>query len=289
MPSFRQICLFLLCALSLGYGPIAAGQEPPAPLPEASGPAESPAVPERIQPDPAPWNKLVLEAVREIPSKGVYQANAAAIDNLGAAIKIQNGGLVVDASLSRPSFCSTATYLVFVKVIDRWSRSQNITLPPAILESLLVNRQPDGTGVWGCWNANGPGTARLFHLLGIGRNFTSLDQALPGDFMKVFWNENIGSLERGHSVVYLGRDKDASGGEYLTYWSSNQPDGYGVARIPLGRAKRVLFSRLGSLSALLDEKTVDLKDRYLAEMLKRPGSEAEMLKMTGATPSPGGR
>lgn len=286
MPAFSRIFISALCACALGCGTAARSQEPSAPILEAPKTAENAAIPDQLQPDPAPWNKLVLDAIKEIPPKGVYQANAAAINNLGAAIKVRNGRLSVDASISRPNFCSTATYLVFVKVIDRWSRIQNSPLPPAILESLLVQRQPDGIGVWGCWNANGPGTARLFHLLGIGRNFTNIDQALPGDFMKVFWNENIGSLERGHSVIYLGRDREPSGEEFITYWSSNMPDGHGVARIPRSRAKRILFSRLESLSALQNGKSIALKDSYLSEMLKRPGTEPEMLKMTGATASP---
>jgi hypothetical protein len=64
------------------------------------------------------------------------------------------------------------------------------------------------------------------------------------------------------------------------------PDGYGVARIPRSRAKRVLFSRLESLSPLQNGKSIALKDNYLAEMLKRPCTGSEMLKMTGAAASP---
>jgi hypothetical protein len=73
------------------------------------------------------------------------------------------------------------------------------------MENLLIRGQGDGVGIWGRWNANGPGTARLFEELHLGKNFTSFEEARPGDFMKIFWNDNIGGTESGHSVIYLGR------------------------------------------------------------------------------------
>ena len=50
---------------------------------------------------------------------------------------------------------------------------------PATLTSLLIAHQRDGQGVWGRWNANGPGTARLFTELRLGRNFTDFAEARP--------------------------------------------------------------------------------------------------------------
>lgn len=227
-------------------------------------------------------NRLVLEAVRAMPTGGVYRADRGAFQNLADAVTVDGGHLTVEAAGARPSFCSSATYLVFAHAIGQWSRDQRVALPAGTLDALLVRGQPDGTGVWGCWNANGPGTARLFYLLGLGRNFTSFEQAQPGDFMKIFWNEHIGAKERGHSVVYLGRERGADGVEYVKYWSSNQPNGYGVARVPRTKIKRVLFSRLESPAALARLKGVP-KDRYLASMLNTSSSEAEMLKMTGVS------
>lgn len=227
------------------------------------------------------WNQAVLQAIREMPAKGIYKTDAAAVKGLVDSIRLRNGNLEIDPAGARPSFCSTATYLVFLQAIAQYLKTHSPDLSPQILESFLVRRQPDGVGVWGCWNANGPGTARLFYLLGIGRNFTRLEHALPGDFLKVFWTEEIGSKERGHSVVFLGHEHDPSGKEFILYWSSNQPDGYGTARIPRGRIKRMLFSRLENPGGIANGKSVNLKDSYLAEMLNRPSMESEMWENTG--------
>jgi hypothetical protein len=35
----------------------------------------------------------------------------------------------------------------------------------------MIRGQRDGEGIWGRWNANGPGTARLFHEMNLGENF----------------------------------------------------------------------------------------------------------------------
>src|SRR5256885_5765061 len=51
-------------------------------------------------------------------------------------------------------------------------------------ELMIRDGQRDGEGIWGRWNANGPGTARLFQELGIGRNFVDVSQAQPGEDRK---------------------------------------------------------------------------------------------------------
>ena len=76
----------------------------------------------------------------------------------------------------------------------------------ATLEHLIIRDQRDGEGIWGRWNANGPGTARLFHELGLGSNFDNFDQAKPGDFMKIFWSRQVGKSEHGHSTIFLGME-----------------------------------------------------------------------------------
>jgi hypothetical protein len=121
-------------------------------------------------------------------------------------------------------------------VLEQLSKSKQLSLKPGVAERLLVTGQHDGVGVWGRWNASGPGTARLFEELRLGKNFTSIDQAEPGDFLKIFWNDQIGSKEFGHSVVYLGR---GSNGEVI-YWSSNKKGGYGRAEVPPSKIKRTL-------------------------------------------------
>jgi hypothetical protein len=67
---------------------------------------------------------------------------------------------------------------------------------------LMVEGQADGQGVWGRWNANGPGTARLFSKQESALTSRTLNRR-SADFMKIFWNESIGAAEKGHSVVFL--------------------------------------------------------------------------------------
>ena len=96
------------------------------------------------------------------------------------------------------------------------------------LKQLMIRGQRDGEGIWGRWNANGPGTARLFHELDLGQNFDDFAEAQPGDFMKIFWSPEVGRAEHGHSVIFLGMEKRA-GLDYVHFWSSNIPFGYGDA------------------------------------------------------------
>ncbi|HWB60619.1 MAG TPA: hypothetical protein VG733_14085, partial [Chthoniobacteraceae bacterium] len=150
-----------------------------------------------------------------------------------------------------------------------------LNLNYATLTALMIrDGQKDGEGVWGRWNANGPGTARLFYELGLGHNFTDFAQARPGDFMKIFWNDEVGKLEHGHSVIFLGLEKQA-GVDYVKYWSSNIPAGYGEKSVPRSKIIRAIFSRLETPQNLQRiEQTPDI-DVYLASLLAKRSSFAE--------------
>src|SRR5204863_8378 len=80
----------------------------------------------------------------------------------------------------------------------------DLHLDYATLEKLIIRDQRDGEGIWGRWNANGPGTARLFHELQLGSNFDNFDQAKPGDCMKIFWSRQVGKSEHAHSTIFVG-------------------------------------------------------------------------------------
>jgi len=231
-------------------------------------------------------NQLVLNAIQEFPEGGGYATTGPAFARLSDAVKINSGRLMIDASNAKPSFCSSATYLVFVSVLDRLNRLGEITVTNEAMEKLLVQSQSDGVGIWGRWNANGPGTARLFHELNIGKNFSSFDEAKAGDFLKIFWNENIGSKERGHSVIYLGRSTAADGTEAVRFWSSNQGAGYGVKTVSRTKIKRALFSRL-TISGDARFEALPKRDDYLAAMLKRESTPEEMARMVGASRAAG--
>jgi len=227
-------------------------------------------------------NALILDAVRAMPTGGSYRANVASLTSLRRAIQSTNSRLVIDPAQATPSFCSGATYLAFLSVLIQLNRDGRLPLDDNVLTALLVQEhQADGAGIWGRWNANGPGTARLFHEADLGRNFTSFEEARPGDFMKVWWNDEIGARESGHSVVYLGTATRADG-EYVEYWSSNMPNGFGYNAVPRQRIHRQLFSRFEHPENVARLASLPARDKYLGDMLKRASPPDEMLRMVGA-------
>jgi hypothetical protein len=80
-----------------------------------------------------------------------------------------------------------------MKTIEALRDRGDLQLNYETLDQLMIRGQPDGAGIWGRWNANGPGTARLFYELGLGRNFDDFGEARPGDFMKIFWSPELGT------------------------------------------------------------------------------------------------
>ena len=169
-------------------------------------------------------NDLVLEQVRQMPEGGRYSVSHFAKIRLQSSAHFESGKFFIIPA--GPSFCSGATYLVFIRTIEALRERGQLRLDYGTLERLIIRDQRDGEGVWGRWNANGPGTARLFHELRLGRNFDNIDQAKPGDFMKIFWSRQVGRNEHGHSTIFLGMENRPDG-QYVCYWSSNIPSGYG--------------------------------------------------------------
>ena len=225
-----------------------------------------------------PDNRLVLEAVSSMPLNGGYAPSAAANHALRQSVTSPDGILRVDASHATPSYCSSATYLVFLKTLAALQSAHQIALAPAVIAQLKPIGQPDGTGIWGRWNANGPGTARLFYELGLGRNFTDLRLAREGDFLKIFWSNGIGASEHGHSVIFLGTEMKA-GVEHVRFWSSNIPNGYGIKSVPLSRIHRMLFSRLEHPEAI--NHSLPRTDNFLSSMERRSSTAAEMERQCG--------
>ena len=228
-------------------------------------------------------NRLILDSVREMPSQGGYSPSNTANHALNRAVGDSNGLLRVDASHATPSYCSAATYLVFLKTLSALQGSGKLSLTPETVAALLPKGQPDGTGIWGRWNANGPGTARLFHELELGTNFSDLSAALPGDFLKIFWNDGIGASEHGHSVIFLGVET-RDGVPWVKFWSSNIPGGYGEKSVPRSRIRRMLFSRLEhpeNINRPLPSRT----DSYLSSLVNHSSSPQDMNAMCGVPTS----
>src|SRR5947199_8223894 len=188
-------------------------------------------------------NSLILEQMRNMPSGGKYSVSHVAKIKLQSAAHFESGKFFVIPTKPYVSFCSGATYLVFIRTVEELRDRGQLQLDYATLNQLIIRDQHDGEGIWGRWNANGPGTARLFHELGLGQNFDNFDQAKPGDFMKIFWSRQVGKSEHGHSTIFLGRE-NRFGVEYVRYWSSNIPSGYGEKSVPRSKIAYAIFSRL---------------------------------------------
>jgi hypothetical protein len=220
-------------------------------------------------------NQVVLDEIRQMPTGGTYSASHFATIRLQSAAHFESGKFFILPDSASPSYCSGATYLVFLKTIERERDAGLLNLDYTTLSALMIRPgQRDGEGIWGRWNANGPGTARLFFELGLGKNFTDFSQALPGDFMKIFWNDEVGKLEHGHSVVYLGTENH-DGVEYVRFWSSNVPAGYGEKSVPRTKIVRAIFSRLEAPENLGHVANVPAMDSYLFNLQTKRSSIAE--------------
>jgi hypothetical protein len=224
-------------------------------------------------------NSVILSLLPPMPVGGGYSATTAATRDLQTAVQTRGGKMAVDPFAARSTYCAGATYIVFVRALQA-------LLPESffsgdVAAAFAIRGQPDGEGVWGRWNANGPGTACLFKELGLGRNFTSFEEAQPGDFMKIFWSAAVGAREHGHSVIYLGRAQ-RNGLEMIRFWSSNQPNGYGEKIVPRSRIANAIFSRLEVPSNSARAIFLPERNRYLASLLSHNSSIAEALAESGA-------
>jgi hypothetical protein len=217
-------------------------------------------------------NDLVLEQVKQMPQGGRYSVSHFAKIRLQSSAHFESGKFFIIPS--GPSFCSGATYLVFIRTIEALRERGQLRLDYDTLERLIIRDQHDGEGVWGRWNANGPGTARLFHELRLGRNFDNIDQAKPGDFMKIFWSRAVGRNEHGHSTIFLGVE-NKSDGQYVRYWSSNIPSGYGEKSVPRSKIAYAIFSRLETPTNLARINNAPFVDTYLAALLRGRSSISE--------------
>jgi hypothetical protein len=220
------------------------------------------------------YNNLILEQIKQMPQGGRYSVSRFAKIRLQSSAHFESGKFFILPSAASPSFCSGATYLVFIRAIETLRARGDLRLDYATLERLIIRDQRDGEGVWGRWNANGPGTARLFHELGLGSNFDNFDQAKPGDFMKIFWSRQVGKTEHGHSTIFLGME-NRFGTQYVRYWSSNVPSGYGEKSVPRSKIAYAIFSRLEAPANLARISGAPVVDTYLASLLRTRSSIAE--------------
>jgi len=276
--NYRSV-LFCMMAVA-GVWPLLSGCSALARKPgEGKGEKGAKGESEREKAEPA-WNEAIIGAIGSMPIGGGYATGVDARDALMAAVAWEEGKPALRPAKAQPSFCSGGTYLVFLVALAQEQRAGRVSLSPEAWHALIVEGQADGAGVWGRWNANGPGTGRLFEETGAGRSFTELKDARRGDFMKIFWNDSIGAKERGHSVVFLGVDTD-KGEEVVSFWSSNQPGGYGSKQVPRSKIKRMLFSRLEHPERLEEVLKLPAQDGFLAALEEKSVSPAEAARAVG--------
>jgi hypothetical protein len=175
-------------------------------------------------------NQIVVAAIRQMPVAGKYRNDGTTTKNLIKAFSIQHRKLILKPQTAEPSYCSSATYIVFVKAL--LDPRLHLQLDSSTQAILAPKGESDGDAIWGRWNANGPGTPCLFHELKLGTNFTDISKAKAGDFMKISWNGIVGDdpnksadqNEKGHSAIFLGSRRDKTGAVWIDFWTSNDAD-----------------------------------------------------------------
>lgn len=233
------------------------------------------------------YNAMVLDIIKELPKGGGYSIGSDFVAPTLETHTIGSGRLELRVFDGHPSHCTSATYALFAHLVAVLQNSGRISLTRDQLAMLEVkSRLADGTqlvdgqGPFWIFNSNGAGVAALFKHAGIGTNFRdeNLTYARPGDFLKMFWNDNVGASEKGHQVVYLGR-REVNGRDMICFWGSQHQnvkkrsggkeplyfpiaagakvsDGYGEACRPRSDIKEMIFSRITCmehLAAGLDE------------------------------------
>ncbi len=235
-------------------------------------------------------------------------------EGMDMAVSIEEENVVVDISKARPSFCSSGTYMALLQSLWAWDTQGSLSaeawesLKPYTVEDRQWPIQDDGVGCWGRANANGPGLAVLVAQLKAGTNtylapkdtysseeeyFSAWKSLVPGDFLKLFWNEYIGAndeaSESGHMVIFLDLEEivDENGEKdgIVYYWSSNgagyMPDkGYGVGKARLTSIYRAVGTRIEDPAAFENAKDLapDNEDPWLSALNGRHlGTEEELL------------
>lgn len=235
------------------------------------------------------WVRSLEAAITDIQRNvgaGGYSVKDDAHDALAAAFTRSATGdrPVFLTRAAKPSFCSGAVYTAVLSGLIRWDSAQPTRrISAEAWQALLPQRMSDGTGVWGCANANGPGFAVLVHRLRAGFSFCDWNKAAPADVMKVWWTDEIGHRERGHLVIVVRNEGDS-----MRVWSSNMPQdgkpgGYGFRTIAKKDVRHVLITRITDPAAFNNAPHIGT-DAWLASLLSRPADWAECLRRSGIRP-----
>jgi len=245
------------------------------------------------------FNQELLQTISEMPEGGRYSTRSEAFQALQGRVQILDGVLAINHQLVGPSFCSSATYPAFLKTLEKIQGLQPEIFDPEAVDLLKVTHEgrylDDGFGIWGRWNANGPGTAALFYDLDIGDNFAddNFEHAQAGDFLKIFWTwgRGVGRYERGHSVVFtkvLPERATGANVEQVCFWSSHGYDdgresGMGEKCVPRSDIQEMIFSRMTrpeNINLVLGDD-YQFENEYLASLLDTESTIEEAREKTG--------
>lgn len=276
------------------------------------------------------YNRMILKIIRDLPPGGGYSLGSDLELPMITADNIGSGRWEMRVYDGQPSHCSSATYTVFAHLVAQLQNAGEISLnPQQILSLAALKTLPDGTarrdgdGPFWIFNSNGAGAAALLKHTGTGISFRDdkLLYARPGDFLKIFWNENVGATERGHQVIYTGRRR-IEGRNMICFWSSQRQrkkkrngrteplyfpassidkvhNGYGEVCRPREDIKAMIFSRVTCMENLaigLDRMAAHAADRggrpdlfvdeYLARIRDKSSDRATLDRTYGIENAP---
>ena len=277
------------------------------------------------------YNAMILRIIKGLPAGGGYSINAATFQApTVTANNIGGGRWEMRVYDGQPSHCASASYTVFAHLVATLHNSGTIRLSPDQLNAFRVLRtMPDGTarvdgeGPFWIFNANGAGVAAFLKHTSTGFNFRDdkLAYARPGDFLKIFWNGNVGASESGHQVIFTGR-RQVAGRDMVCFWSSQRQnrkrrdghtealyfpatnsaavhEGYGEVCRPRSDIKAMVFSRvtcMEHLAAGLDDMAAKsaasggrpalFVDQYLRSIREELSNQATLDRMYAIVPAP---
>ena len=279
----RACCLVLLAVLST-LPSLAAGDSAAsggnAPVLKTRGPRVATGHRTSRRTAEAAFGSCVLRAVAAMPQGGGYSTDDDAMEALACKAIVwddEKNGLRLYPKEAQPTFCSAACYVVLLNALRQWCAAHKYSLSSRALSLMMPElRQPDGLRVWGRVNANGPGLAKLVADTHTGVNFNDLRFARPGDFLKFFWSEDIGSAERGHMVVFLGTEK-VKDKICIRYWSANKPDGCSIRSVPVDLMHHLIFTRITHPENFANVTRLPECDPMLVGMQQRPYTWQEVV------------
>ncbi len=264
--------------------------------------------------EPTTWNEVILSVISGVKNGGGYYTGGRPTDEYPVttgqamynAFSIKSGRGVIDLSKARPSYCSSAVYMVMLKTLSVWDKNHVISkaawqnLRPYTIRGLSYPPQNDGDGCWGRANANGPGPAVLVKELGAGKNYyvaapseyreadgywKAWAKAEPGDLMKIFRTKYIGRDERGHMTVYLGHryalGENGKRDDIIYYWSSqSSTGGYGIASSRASEIFRAVLTKVTKPAAFNNAKNImpDDTETWLASLLEDHNASSKEMK-----------